>query len=182
LCLYAFAVLQIVIQLFNPEFQLIVNTDISSLFVVNYNVLHVNLKDISHQESLIRPTSGNCLNWIVGHILVSRGTILNILEEKSVLSDIQSMPYKRGVTPNEGDYLLPLNALIERLNTSQERLISSLEDKSSEWLNGSDSEKEIEWQQQPRRDQLMFLHFHEAYHAGQTGLMRRIIGKECAIP
>ena len=140
------------------------------------------MKDITHAESLIRPSAGNCLNWIVGHILVSRGTILEILEEQPLLSDVQSMPYQRGSRPNESDYLLPLSALMQRLGSSQERIVSSLEKKSPEWLNSSNLEKEIEWQKQPRRDQLMFLHFHEAYHIGQTGILRRIIGKECAIP
>jgi uncharacterized damage-inducible protein DinB len=150
--------------------------------VVNYNVLLVNLKDVTHNESLISPSSGNSMNWVLGHILVSRGTILSMLGEKSVLSDIQSMPYQRGVTPNKGDYLMPRDALVERLNVSQERIIGGLEDKTPEWLSSSESDKEIEWQQQPKRDQLLFLHFHEAYHTGQTGLLRRIIGKECAIP
>jgi len=33
----------------------------------------------------------------------------------------------------------------------------------------------------PRGAQLHFLHFHEAYHAGQLGLLRRMAGKDGAI-
>ena len=45
----------------------------------NYSVLEMQLKDVTHEESLIQPPySGNCLNWILGHLVLSRGTLLKL--------------------------------------------------------------------------------------------------------
>jgi len=156
--------------------------DISNLFRINYMALQVNVKGISHYESAIMPKpGGNCLNWVVGHIVISRAIILEMVGQKPVMSDIQAAPYKRGVIPSESDMLFPFDKLLERLKDSQDRLTTGLEGLTVEQLYESDPDNETEWRRQPMVDQLVFLQFHEAYHVGQTGLLRRLIGKEGAI-
>ena len=156
--------------------------DIYNLFQVNYIALGANIKEIDHKESLIRPKpAGNSINWVLGHILVSRGLILKMMNEKPVLSDVQGSPYKRGSVVGINEILLPFESLVDRFNKSQKILKQSFESLTQEQLSESDEANDVEWQQQPLGDKLIFLQFHEAYHIGQVGLLRRIIGKEGAI-
>ena len=68
----------------------------------------------------------------------------------------------------------PLTEILADLRRTQERLLGRL---------GRLSDADLA---EPVKDgtvgsQLAFLHFHEAYHAGQVGLLRRLLGKEGAI-
>jgi len=161
----------------------VITTDeLSSLFKVNFMALRANLDSVNHQESLVKLHSGgNHLNWVLGHILISRAPILEMLAKDKVISDIQGAPYKRGVQPGDNDILMPLDELKKRLVQSQKRILDGLKEISDDQLREFDPDHEIPWRQKPMGDQLIFLHFHEAYHIGQVGLLRRIIGKECAI-
>lgn len=157
-------------------------SDISNLYKINYVTLISNLKKISSDQSLMLPQpAGNCVNWILGHILVSRDIILTMLGQDPILSDIQSVPYKRGTIPHKLDILLPFDALKDVLKQSQNNVTDSIEILTEEELTSGDPDSEIKWQQQPLSDKLVFLQFHEAYHIGQIGLSRRLIGLEGAI-
>ncbi len=156
--------------------------EIFNLFQVNYIAMSANIKDIDNQTSLIKPQpAGNHINWVLGHILVSRGMILEMLDEKPVLSDIQAAPYKRGSVSNPMDFLLPFEALVDRLNQSQIALKGAFGKITQDQLALIDEESDLEWKRQPLGDRLLFLHFHEAYHIGQLGLLRRLAGMEGVI-
>jgi hypothetical protein len=84
--------------------------------------------------------------------------------------------YKRSsapiTSPTEG---LPFDRLVQDFDSSEERLQSALGA-----LTEADLAKK-EGSEAPFGERLAFLHFHEAYHVGQTALLRRIAGKEGAI-
>ena len=116
------------------------------------------------------------MNWVVGHITSSREGLLKVLGEPTVLAQEVADRYKRGsapiVGPGEG---LPLSELLACLATSQERL-----------LHGIENAPEAKWNEARAdfgtvRKAAYFLHFHEAYHAGQLALLRRLAGKKGAI-
>ena len=143
---------------------------LKQLYELNYRALTLNLEDVNDEEALILPRlGGNCLNWIVGHILISRDEILRQLGEKSVFPGDEANAYKRGSNTENIHVLTPLNRLLEKMAETQKILEDALG-------HLTETETEAEW-----IDQLSFLQFHETYHVGQTGLLRRIIGKEGAI-
>lgn len=156
---------------------------IYQMFELNYDVIKMGLDGITNDESLIRPQpAGNSLNWVLGHVIASRNIILEMLDLDTVLYDDVLKPYQRGADPNDQKTFATLTTLMEAFEESQTRLKAGLDTLTPEQLQESDSSQESKWQRQSLADRLLFLQFHEAYHTGQTGLLRRIAGKEGAIP
>ena len=49
---------------------------------LTYNVIHRQLDGLTNEDSLLQPSfRGNCLNWILGHIVFSREPVLAFLGE-----------------------------------------------------------------------------------------------------
>ena len=152
------------------------------MFEINYNALMANLDGISDDEALIQPRpAGSTINWVVGHIVVSRDVLLTVLGEKSVMEDEDSVHYKRGAKVEDVNLLIPLSKLIEALRQSQELLKAGLKRLSEEEINKPFEIGETDKDRSSLADQLSFIQFHEAYHVGQTGLLRRLVGKEGSI-
>jgi hypothetical protein len=150
---------------------------LSNLFATNLYAIRMNTEGISDAEALLQPhPAGNCMNWVMGHILASREGALKVLGEAPVLAPEATARYKRGSAPiaGPGDGL-PLSELLARLGDSQERL-----------LHGIENAPPAKWEEEGTdfgtvRRAIYFLHFHEAYHAGQLALLRRLTGKKGAI-
>ena len=150
---------------------------LSNLFETNLYAIRVNTEGISDAEALLQPApGGNCMNWVMGHILSSREGALKVLGEAPVLPPEAAARYKRGSAPvaGPGDGL-PMSELLARLASSQERL-----------LHGIENAPAAKWEEERTdfgtvRRAIYFLHFHEAYHAGQLALLRRLAGKKGAI-
>ena len=147
------------------------------LFGYNYYTMGVNARDLTHEESLIGPEpGGNCANWVLGHIVQTRGAILSLLGEKPVWNAAEGERYKRGSAPVAGDAAgtKPFPEILEALDRSQESLLAGLSRIKESELGGAETKGSV-------AEKLATLQFHEAYHAGQLGLLRRISGKEGAI-
>ncbi|MFB3908314.1 MAG: DinB family protein [Candidatus Eisenbacteria bacterium] len=147
---------------------------LASLFGLVHRVLHVNTDGITHEESLRKPEpGGNSMNWILGHLVATRNGALRLLEAEPVWSDTEAAPYQRGAA---GDVADPIRfeRILSDLDRSQDRLLAAISDLTAERLATQVKDGTL-------GDRLAFLHFHESYHAGQLGLLRRLLGKEGAI-
>jgi uncharacterized damage-inducible protein DinB len=150
---------------------------LKKLYDVNAYALDVNVEGLSHEESLLQPGGGgNCLNWVVGHIVANRNHILSLLGEKPIWGEEAYERYKRGSAPIPGDGggARPLAEMMADFATSQGRVRDGLSRMTEEHLAASAGKETV-------GDQLAFLQFHEAYHIGQAGLLRRLAGKDGAI-
>lgn len=129
----------------------------------------MNTDGLSEEDALMQPTNGgNSLNWVLGHIIATRDDILKILDQKPLWDEQTVSLYKRGSFPgSDPTEIVSLSRLLEDFESSQKHLISALEN-----IDSGD-EKTIE--------KLAGLSFHESYHVGQTGLLRRIAGKDGVI-
>jgi uncharacterized damage-inducible protein DinB len=147
------------------------------LFEIDAYAFGVNVKGLSHEDSLVQPPAGgNCLNWVAAHIVASRGAILDLLGEAQVWDADRNDRYKRGSRPVQGAQdSLPFESIVADFRRSQERVQAGLARLSDEGLLEKRGDDTL-------ADKLHFLQFHEAYHIGQAGLLRRMAGKECAIP
>lgn len=150
---------------------------LSRQFSLSLHVTQVNLEGISHAASLESPAQGNCINWILGHIVVSRGDLHRLLGLSPVWSGGEAAVYERGASAlSEASKACRLESLLTDLRTSQEMVagaLGKLTDGELAKPRGAD---------ETLADQLALLSFHESYHAGQLGLLRRIAGKQGAIP
>ena len=153
---------------------------LNMLFGINYQVLRKNLDGVTHEESLIQPEGGgNCLNWVLGHIVATRDYVLQLLHQEPVWTKEIVGIYQRGSEPiRDGSNARPLERIVADLERSQERLVAGLATVSEPELSAEAADKSAA---ETVGGTLFVLQFHEAYHAGQTGLLRRMAGHEGAI-
>jgi hypothetical protein len=153
-----------------------------ALLVVIYRFAHAalerNLDGVSDVDALRSPEEGgNCVNWLVGHLLWSRNRV------HSLLGGVPAWPerlgpsdaYHRGATGFRVGDAVPLSKLYEALVHSQAIVVAGLEQLSADRLN------EPATATMTVGEQLAFLGFHEGYHVGQVGLLRRFLGRAGAI-
>lgn len=145
-------------------------------FELCYRTVGLNLEGISHTDSLLRPSpAGNCINWVVGHILATRNSVHRILGLPPAWDSESAERYRRGSEAIlEADEAVPLDDLRDGLRASQDSLATALASITEEELSEAAGDDAL-------GIQLAFLSFHESYHAGQLGLLRRLTGRPGAI-
>ena len=144
----------------------------------------INLAGITHEESLIQPEpGGNCLNWVLGHLLSIYNQALPLLGQQPVLDEPTIQRYKRGSDPVTNpaeasqfeDLLTAWDETVRRIDAGLAGLTPEALDRPAPQGSGpSEPGDKV-------RDTLSTLMFHQGYHAGQTGVLRRRVGKAGAI-
>jgi len=150
-------------------------------FGMNQFIAKVNLEGISHDESLVRAVeTGNHMNWLVGHVVATRCALLPALRQESVWGDDVTRIYRRGSSGATDANYLPFDEVVNAFHTSQERLLAGIATLTEEDLaapapfspgGGQDTLGSL----------LAKSAVHEGYHLGQTGILRRVVGKPGAI-
>lgn len=149
------------------------------LFRIHDQVWRVNLKDVTQEESLRDPRpAGNCLNWVAGHLVFSRNHVLQLLGREPVWSDERAKVYERGSAVLDPDDALDLDEIRTLWKTAQKGIVAGLREIGVEQLT---AESPAQAFGSTVGDDLAGLQFHESYHLGQLGLLRRLAGKEGAI-
>jgi uncharacterized damage-inducible protein DinB len=152
------------------------------LYAINDNVFRVNTEGITHDESLKRPESGgNSINWATGHLLRSRQFLLKYLGTEWWLPKETEAAYQRGSSGEASPHFLSFEKEQELWNESQELLNEALTRLTPEQLLTEAPPLGDFARPDTLERRILFLHFHESYHLGQLGLMRRLLGKEGAI-
>lgn len=142
------------------------NLELVTFLNYNHYSVNKNLEGITHEESLISPQAGgNCINMVLGHIVITRDTLLETFGFEGICNEKMGKMYAQGAPPLEAEDAVDINELLRRYNDSQEKITNVLPQQD---LGGE--EEKIK--------NLLGLAFHEAYHAGQIGILRRVIGKE----
>ena len=151
---------------------------LAKAFERNLRIVKAQTDGVSHAESLTQaPYNVNCLNWVVGHIVQSRDTVLGVLENDGVLDADQFARYERESDPITGDG--PDVVALEDLITAMERQQDALDDVLHP-MSAADLEAPHTWGDVDMTllRRLHFHYFHESYHTGQTDLLRQISGNE----
>ena len=147
---------------------------------VAHQILRLNTEGLTQKESLIQPApAGNCLNWVVGHVVWIYEQMLPLLGQEPVLEKDALKRYARGTPPlQDAAEALPIQDLLaawdeasKRFNTGLKGLTAEALDRPAPFSPGNDPNETV-------RSLLTLISFHQAYHAGQTGLLRRMAGKE----
>ncbi|MFP3834106.1 hypothetical protein [Chryseobacterium sp. SIMBA_028] len=146
------------------EIELVKNQIFSSLKIVSLNT-----EGITHEESMIFPNDeANCMNWILGHLIYIRNSLLNILGEESIWDSEKFSCYNRGeIAWDRKTEFINFDELKSYLQQSQDKLEAK--------LNILESFKE------ENVKDISTLCLHEIYHGGQLGYLRRILGRPGAI-
>ncbi|MCH7664723.1 MAG: DinB family protein [Acidobacteria bacterium] len=141
-------------------------------------LLKENLEGISHEASLVRPEpAGNCLNWIVGHIVSSRSSFLPLLGQEELWDAGKAAPYKRDADPSSDSFEpIALDEILADLDRSQKRLLAGLPSLTPERQSEPSPINPFHQKEETLGGLFTGLAFHEAYHVGQTGILRRMAG------
>jgi uncharacterized damage-inducible protein DinB len=158
---------------------LITPTSLADAFKRNIWILQRQTEDMSHEESLIQlPFRGNCMNWLLGHILTNRNNVFKLLGHEGLAHEEVASRYQRDSEPieSEGPGVVPLSELRSSLEQAQDELEGILAVIKPEELErqvaffGNRSMSIAEW--------LLFFYFHDTYHTGQTEILRQASGRD----
>ena len=147
------------------------------------SVVAANLKGLTHAESLAQPEpGGNRLNWVLGHLLWTYNGLLPLLSQKPVMDDTVLERYARGAPPlldpaEARDFRQLLDGwgqAVERVDAGLAGLDPDTFDRRVPNSPGGNPDETV-------RTLVTTVLFHQAYHAGQTGVLRRVAGREGAI-
>lgn len=151
-------------------------SDLVGAFARNLSVVKAQTEGLTDADSLIQFPNGNCLNWVIGHIVEGRDDVLEVLGEPRAAGAIVER-YQRGSEPVNGAEagVLPLAQLLDLLERSQRRIEATLGGLDPTAL-ARKSEDDPRGRSIGQR--IFFLYFHETYHVGQTELFRQLAGKD----
>ena len=137
----------------------------------NTSIVERQCRGLTHEQALFQaPYNINCMNWIVGHILVGRDSVLGWFGTEAVFTEFADR-YLRGSEKitEDGSEVAPLDVLIALIGQSGQQLADALAG-SSEMLLQEDADGAT------LLSKIQFGLWHETYHTGQTDLLRQISG------
>jgi uncharacterized damage-inducible protein DinB len=141
--------------------------------------LQKQLAGITPDEALLQlPFRGNSLNWILGHIVEARHYMLDLLGVPRVWSAAQCQRYTTGSAPVTGSAPPPETwaDLLAAADESLKRIQAKLQTMTAE-----DLQRIPPGDTDPLGKILLRMTWHEAYHVGQTELLRQLAGKNDAV-
>lgn len=149
---------------------------IQPLFAINYRVIKRQTDGLTHADSLLQPPfRGNCLNWVLGHILASRRAVHRILGQPPLWDDARAARYmadSEPITDPTDPAIVDLATMLADLERSQALLDEGFAELSDAQL------AEVNDRGRTVADRLLFFAWHEGYHVGQTEYLRQLAGKD----
>ncbi|MDF1520086.1 MAG: DinB family protein [Brevefilum sp.] len=151
--------------------------DFSKMLSGELDILKQQTAGLTTKDSLLQPQpGGNCLNWVMGHLVVNLVEILDVLDGE-LLADLPDLTrYRIGSEPIRGEEASVL--ALDNLVDLYEQLTNKIVDRLSQ-MNEDDFEEEIDfWQGKSRRGYVAFFYFfHNTFHLGQLEYLRNLAGK-----
>jgi uncharacterized damage-inducible protein DinB len=148
-------------------------------FDLMYKVSSANLEGMTQEQSLAQPSQGgNCANWILGHLTNVQNGAMHLLGEKPVWESDQLT--RAGTEPiTRPTEAIDWNTARARFLGSRDRCLAAISRLSDEAL--AESVPHPFGGNCSRAELLNILAFHQAYHAGQLAISRRIAGLDGAV-
>ena len=164
-CLFNPATLPRLARMTNPA-------NILYMLDLNETALQKLLPGLTADDALLQPpTGGNCLNWVMGHIVEGRNYMLELLDEPRIWSETECAPYATRSAPISGPEAAHYawGTILAAADDSLIRVRAKLLTLSQVDLpDGEDSGLGA---------LLVRMAWHEGYHAGQVEYLRQLAGK-----
>lgn len=137
-----------------------------------------NLAGLSEDDGLNQPApAGNCINWVAGHIVQSRGAALQVLGQALPFVADKYDRYRRGTEPIvAGAGTVPLSEMVNDFAATEAALQAGILALTPQVLASKAPFSPGNNDQETVGSLLAGLVFHESYHAGQLGVLRRLAG------
>jgi uncharacterized damage-inducible protein DinB len=145
---------------------------LTTAYTRNANYVQTYLNGLTHADAIVQPpVEGNCIQWILGHIVCYRNYILNVLGQSPILPE--AARYAKDSAPVTGNE--PENPSFETLLNAyfqaQEIILGCIRTLTPEAAAEVVTQGDFTM---PRGDLLVSYMRHESYHAGQFELLRQI--------
>jgi uncharacterized damage-inducible protein DinB len=156
---------------------MITTNQLTQAFARNQSIIQRQTVGLTHADSLRQPPfRGNCLNWVLGHLVDNRDSILGTLGAATVGGeDIKRYAWESEPVLPDDSTALPLDELLRLLASAQETLTAALGQATPESLARTIPQGDGTTTVGQR---VFFLYFHETYHVGQTELLRQLAGTD----
>jgi uncharacterized damage-inducible protein DinB len=147
------------------------------------DTVNANTYGLTHEESLVAPQpGGNRLNWVLAHLLSVYDGFLPLLKQEPVIGATTLKRFARGAPPLENPAdAIDFGKLQAAWNQASDRVDAGLARLDPEILDQPVPNSPSGNPDETVRSLITTVMFHQAYHAGQTGVLRRIAGREGAI-
>lgn len=150
------------------------DVDLAKAFNRNTRLVMMQCDGIDTAASLTQSDANiNCLNWVVGHIVDSRNTLLELLGSPPAdQADLGAYERESEPITGPGPDVVEIETLLAMLDTTQERLATAISPMDADAWSAPLADN-------PERtlaDNAFFWYFHDTYHVGQTELLRQVSG------
>lgn len=139
-----------------------------------------NVEGISEEEARQTPTGSSSMNWILGHLAYARNGVHGYLGLEPAFPAELAAAYANGTAPST-DAPCEVGQLVGFLQASQEALSAHLAKVGDSGLEGHSPEPFVVTGSTSVALNAGALAFHESYHCGQLGVLRRALGKGAGI-
>jgi uncharacterized damage-inducible protein DinB len=148
-----------------------------------HRIVQINTEGVTQAESLVQPQpAGNCINWVLGHLVAVYHNVLPLLGQEPVLDPATVKRYDRGSAPlRNGADALDISELMAAWDECCKRVDAGLAEFSEERLAEPAPASPTGNPDETIGSLLSTMCWHQAYHSGQLGVIRRIAGKPGAI-
>ena len=152
---------------------MITAADMTAMLARNLWVVERQTAGLTHADSMLQlPFRGNCLNWVLGHMLVYRDRLLKLAGAEPLWDAQRARPYLYGSAAMQADDdAVPLETILAGLQCSQQRLATALAALTEAQLSADSCDHG-----DSLRECLLELVWHDGYHAGQTEYLRQLTG------
>ncbi len=148
--------------------------ELARAYALDLNTVKEQTKGLTHADSILQPpVRGNCMNWVLGHVVDTRSTVLQLLGQSPIITEAQAKRYGYGSEPvcADGEDILKLETMVSLIEQSQEKINAAMESITEEQLskkmNSFMGEVTVGFF-------LLVMYHHESYHLGQTEILREL--------
>ncbi|MBC7875993.1 MAG: DUF664 domain-containing protein [Anaerolineales bacterium] len=146
-------------------------------FAISLRSIHMQTDGLTHEESIMQlPFRGNCMNWTLGHALLCREEILDMLSMPRVFPNETFQRYDQGSEPITQDEpgVIRLEKLLEMFDEQSPRFLEALINTSEETYA---TEIQVGQNKRVVARRVLFYFFHEATHVGELAILRQLTGR-----
>jgi uncharacterized damage-inducible protein DinB len=142
-------------------------------------VLRLTLDGLTQEDTLIQPRpAGNCLNWVVGHLVTIYHSVFPLLGQEPVLPPAVLKRYDRGGPGlSSGAGALDISELRTAWDETSRRIDAGLAALDPATLGNPAPFSPGGSPDETVATLLATIVWHQGYHVGQAGLLRRMAGK-----
>ncbi len=141
-----------------------------------------NLAGVNEKQSRLTPPSGgNCLNWVLGHLTDTYNSFLPLVGQEPIWQAEEGKPYSRHSAPLAEGAGQTWADLLTAWKTADERFRAGVAAFPEDRWDEKAPFSPVNNPDETMGSLLAILVFHQAYHVGQLGVLRRVAGLEAAV-